>query len=783
MPYKTTFYPFLIKSAALLMLLIGFHTAQSQCCTYTLSMHDSYGDGWNGGYLDVYINTTHQGTYSAANYGTTDTFHICTGDSLKLIYTSGTWETENTYQLYDPAWNLVFGDGPTPQTGIVYAATGNCSSMVIAGSHPCLAIPVDTGQCVVENNTAFSTSGFNAGCASNQGSDMWFRTTVPPSGNISIATDSGSLGDTGLAVWTDTTCLNIHSIGCDDDSGPNLFSLLTFYDLTPGQTLYIQVWGYGGATGSFKLCVRNIEKIKLDSTELPMVMINTLGQNIPNGLKINCMMDIKYNGAGTITHITDPSNVYSGHIGINIHGASSSGYPQRPFGIETRDSLGMNNNVSLLGMPAENDWLLISNYNDRSLIRNTLAHKLFGEMGNNAVKETLCEVMVDSSYQGIYVFSEKIKRDINRVNIATVTYADTTGNELTGGYILQQNVWDPSNSFLCNYSPIDHPGFDIHYLYEYPSVDSIKPSQKTYIASYIDSLETALYSTNFTDTAAGYRKYMDVKSFIDYFIVNELSRNADGFKKSIFYHKDKWSNGGKLKAGPVWDFDWAWKDLGGCSIYSNANGSGWAHHNNDCGTDVYSNGYFVRMFQDTLFTNQLRCTYEHYRQTILDTGYLFHYIDSIKTLVQHAQARHFQMWPILGTSGPAPEIGGIATTYNAEMDTMKAWITRRLVWLDDSIPGHCWPVIDHTGIKENAASGPLHYYPNPGSGAVHFEGIINSESPVEMSVYDVVGKLIDRIKMQTGSIRMDYQLHRKGVYYFKISNEKEILQQGKLIVL
>ena len=108
-------------------------------------------------------------------------------------------------------------------------------------------------------------------------------------------------------------------------------------------------------------------------------------------------------------------------------------HPQPAYGFETRDSAGANNNVSLLGMPAENDWVLLSNFNDRSLIRNTLAYKLFGDMGNYSVRTSLCEVLIDSSYKGIYVFGEKIKRDNNRVHIAKLTSADTTGDDLTGG--------------------------------------------------------------------------------------------------------------------------------------------------------------------------------------------------------------------------------------------------------------------------------------------------------------------------------------------------------------
>jgi hypothetical protein len=773
------------QSAFILLLLFYSTSAKSQCCTYTLSMHDSYGDGWNGGHLEVFINNLSIGTFSATNLGRIDTFQICNDDQVDLYYTAGDYENENTYQLYDSVWNLVFADGPNPQPGTVFSSTCNCLGSLVPGSNPCNALPIDTGQCLDADNTGFQGSGINPNCANNQGADCWFTMQVPPSGNLSFETDSGTITDTGLAVWTDSTCTNLRLLGCDDDGGNNYFSFLTLYDLIPNETIYIQIWGYGGGTGSFQLCVNDLGTVVLDSTELPIVMINTLGQTIVPETKIDCLMDIKFNGPNTITYVSDPANIYSGNIGIEIRGATSASYPQPPYGIETRDENGANNNVSILGMPPENDWVLLSNFNDRSLIRNTLAFKLFGDMGNYSPRTSLCEVLIDSSYKGIYVLGEKIKRDANRVDIANLTLADTTGDDLTGGYILQQNYWDAGNSFQSNYSPIDHPGFDVHFVYEYPDPETILPAQKAYIAAYVDSLETALYSPDFADPVSGYRKYMDVKSFIDYFLVNELSRNGDGFKKSVFFYKDKYSNGGKLKAGPIWDFDWAWKNLYGCSIFETFDGSGWAHHINDCPTDNYSTGWYIRLLQDTTFNNELRCTYENYRQTILDTANLFAYIDSIKNLVQNAQARHFQKWPILGMSGPAPEIGAIATTYNAELDTLKNWITVRLQWLDQNIPGLCIPL--SVEADRSTASDVFRFFPNPANNFVQINYSVSSPANVTICMMNYLGAEVTVfnqgiqcpgnycLKLETANLP-------PGIYFIRFQ-KGSIATTGKLVIV
>lgn len=763
-----------MRSIAILSIVAGIcalsTTANAQCCTYRLALYDTYGDGWQGATLEVRVNEASVGTYSAIGFGNTINFTICDGDSLELVYTTGEWETENAFRLFDASSNTLFADGPEPDAGTVFTTIGNCAAPMLPGGHPCASIPIDTSQCVWADNTGFPTTGLDPGCTIYQGSEIWFTLAVPASGSLVFETQSGTISDTGLGIWTGNNCDNLTLLGCDDDSGTDYYSRLVLEQLTPGQILYVQVLGYAGAQGSFQLCVTEYEPIKLLYSELPIVMINTLGETIVPDTKVDCLMDIKYNGPGNLTYVSDIANIYSGNIGIEIRGATSSGYPQKPFNIETRDVLGDNYNVSILGMPKENDWVLISNYGDRSLLRNLLPAKLFGEMGHYSTRFQLCEVLIDSSYAGIYLFGEKIKRDVGRVNIANLTETEVSGDDLTGGYILQQNVWDPSNSFQSNYSPINHPGLDIHFLYEYPDAAAIQPAQKTYIAAFIDSLETALYSADFANPTVGYRKYLDTKSFIDYFLVNELARNTDGFKKSIFYHKNKHSNGGKLKAGPVWDFDWAWKNISACWMYAGFDGSGWAHRINDCDQqDVNSSEWYVRLLQDSTFSRELRCAYEHYRQTILDTAYLFAYIDSMGIQVQEAQLRHFYKWPILGEAVAAPETGPLATTYYGELDSLKQWIGTRLDWLDANIPGSCFT----TALPEISPSDPLTVYPNPAHDHLVVDYTLTATMPVSVRVYNYLGSEVYSASLGTQSsgahsLRLETGSLPPGLYLLKL---------------
>ena len=157
------------------------------------------------------------------------------------------------------------------------------------------------------------------------------------------------------------------------------------------------------------------QEVTLTSSNLPIIVIDTYEQVIPDEPKISAHMGIIFNGSGEINYITDSSSHYDGDIGIEIRGHSSQHYfPKKQYGLETRDSEGENINVSLLGMPEENDWILYAPYSDKSLMRNVLAYDIAKSLGSYAPRTQFCEVILNNDYVGIYVFMEKIKKDSNR---------------------------------------------------------------------------------------------------------------------------------------------------------------------------------------------------------------------------------------------------------------------------------------------------------------------------------------------------------------------------------
>ena len=365
------------------------------------------------------------------------------------------------------------------------------------------------------------------------------------------------------------------------------------------------------------------------------------------------------------------------------------------------------------------------------------------------------------------------------MDIAKLKATDNAGDSLTGGYIFKSDYWDGSDSWQSNYSPIDHPGFDVHFVYYYPQVDNITPQQQQYLPRFVDTLETALYSAGFTDTANGFRKYVDVPSFVDYLIVNEVSRNGDGFKKSCYYHKDKSSKNEKLMAGPVWDFDWAWKNINECSIYAATDGSGYSYMVNDCNPDVNSPGWMVRMMQDTNFVNSVQCRYSSLRSTVLDTTAMFHYIDSMTTVLTAPAARHFALYQTLGWNNGTPEVDPPPTTFQGEIDKLKAWIGTRITWLDANLPGHCTPPAP-TGIA-NVATGTTHIFPNPAQSAITVQ-LPNGINKATLSITDAAGRTVLQQSVSS-NCRVDLNNLMTGIYICCVTfNEGAPQQITKLCI-
>lgn len=470
------------------------------------------------------------------------------------------------------------------------------------------------------------------------------------------------------------------------------------------------------------------------NSNLPIVILNTNNQGIPDEPKIQAHMKIINNGPGNINHVTDFPNAYNNLIGIERRGSTSGDFPQKSYALETRDVNGTTKDTVLLGLPIEHDWILYAPYNDKTCMRNILTYELANQMGHYASRTVLCELVLNDQYQGIYTLMEKIKRDPNRVAIAKLLPTDISGDDLTGGYIVKidKTTGSSADGWDSQYTASDNT--PIHFLYHYPKPGDIQPQQRDYIQAYVDSFETALASPSFADPNTGYRKYTVPETFIDFLILNELSKNVDGYRLSSFLHKEKDSKGGKLRMGPVWDFNIAWWNADYCA---GDDYTGWQYEfTNTCpGGDWQVPTWWSRLMEDPWFQDEVKCRWTILRQGVLSNNALFAKIDSIAQYINVPKDRHFDQWPLLGIytwPNPSP----IPVDYPGEISALKTWILNRTSWIDSSLTGTC-----HLGlVSQEIAS--LSVYPNPFSEVLTVSWFSTGTSDAQISLFDLQGNRI-----------------------------------------
>jgi len=517
------------------------------------------------------------------------------------------------------------------------------------------------------------------------------------------------------------------------------------------------------------------------SSNLPIIMIETGGYDIPyDNPRLVADMGVIDNGPGLRNSITDTFNNYNGKISIEIHGQSSAGWSKKSYSFETQNPDGTNNNVRLLGFPPENDWILYAPYYDRSFLRNVLTFHLTRQMGWYASRTRYCELVLNGDYRGIYVLMEKIKRDSNRVDIAKLTNRDISGDDVTGGYILKVDKDDWKPGIDSEYPPYSGASQTIRYQYVYPKADKLLPQQEYYIKNFIGAFEFTVNSENFNDPVSGYPKYLNIPSFADNFIINELSRNVDGYRLSSYFYKDKDSKGGKLTAGPVWDYNFSFGNVG---YYNSQYTEGWQleYFLNDDGfknDDGFQLPFWWRkLLYDSAFVQKIIDRWQALRTQVITNENIVQFIDAVADTLDEAKNRNFQIWPGPGEpklpeDGWFPPMDPIADlhTYADEINYLETWISSRIDWIDQNI-----------GLLLNTAKPPPQTYgfflgqnlPNP----VVYETTIRYQIPshlhVTLNIYNIFGEKV-AILVDAFQERGEYFVNWKpvdvanGVYIYEI---------------
>jgi len=511
------------------------------------------------------------------------------------------------------------------------------------------------------------------------------------------------------------------------------------------------------------------EPLTFNESNLPIIMINTLGQMIPDEPKIEVHMGIINNASG-INKQTDPFNEYDGKIAIEMRGSSSMMFEKKNYSIETRTVTGENNNVPLLGMPAENDWVLHGPYSDKTLMRNALTFHLGNQMGRWAPRTRFCELYINNDYRGVYVLMEKIKRDLNRVNISKLNPDEITGSDLTGGYILSI---DRADDYWISQYPGMYGG-DIVINYIYPEYSDMPFQQKKYIRDYVTSFENALGGTHFRDPVRGYRAYADINSFIDYFLINELNRNVDAYRLSAFFYKDKED---KLNMGPLWDHNLS---FGNADYYEAFNPQGWVMYGIEPGDWYQVPFWWERLREDDFFNTEMKKRWQYLRQGPFSQEFIFEFIDSVCTLLDAAKDRNFYRFPVFGQYiWPNYFIGH---TYEEEINFIKEWITERLDWMDSQIE-----LINPSNENKIANAYETYAFPNPFSSEVTIRTMLYDSALITITLYNIVGQQFYRMERQCLAGLNDFTIpnimfnNQTGVFIYEVRINGEKLTTGKVI--
>ena len=415
----------------------------------------------------------------------------------------------------------------------------------------------------------------------------------------------------------------------------------------------------------------SIQSQILTDSNLPIVIITTDGGvSIPDEPKVKASMKIIYRGPGQRNYVTDKDNPaflnYDGRIGIEIRGSSSQVSPKKNYGFTTRmvDDV-TNNNVSLLGMPEENDWILGGMVFDTALVRDYLCHRLSERLGNYASRTVYCEVIINNTYMGLYMLQEKLKADDNRIDVKKIKSTDNTLPDLSGGYITKADKLTGGDTRAWIMYSFQNSVVD--YIHELPKPEDATTAQTAYIKGEFFRLEAAA-ENNDISVINGYPAIIDIPSFIDFMIVNEFASNPDAYQYSTYFHKER---NGKLRAGPIWDLDLSFgNDLFQWSLDRSRT---YLWYFEDY---YYNNG--SRFWRDLFHNTQYRCYMSRRWNEVIQPGQPFNqaslhaFIDSTVAHISEAVAREYQRW---GKSGiHTQRIADIKTFMAARTD----WITSNI---------------------------------------------------------------------------------------------------------
>lgn len=423
-------------------------------------------------------------------------------------------------------------------------------------------------------------------------------------------------------------------------------------------------------------------------THLPLVVIDTEGVEIPGkplsrytnedgrvemkytmaadgDTRISASMKIIDNEDG-YNHADDVAAVET-DIRIRVRGRSSRSFAKSSYAIKLVNKDQTNNNQRIMGMDAHHDWVLYGPYLDKTDLRNYMFYNISGEIMDYAPNVRYCEVILNGQYQGLYLMVETITAGDNgsrleiEVNKKYQTYT---------GYVVRIDQNGDTEEHADSFTGYTYRrAHDVDFEIVYPGDSKLTPELDRSIAQDFSDFEKALYSYDYDSDTAGYKKYIDVESFIDAFLISEITANYDFGGLSTYVYK---SIDNRLRVC-MWDFN------NSCDNFDHP--VGWRSF------ELEGTIWYVMLMRDEDFTERVIARYRSLREKWFSDAYITEYIDETAAFLDDAIDRDRARWADTYASGHGLHVDESRNpqTYDEALDQLKRYLYRRLEWLDENI--------------------------------------------------------------------------------------------------
>jgi hypothetical protein len=454
-------------------------------------------------------------------------------------------------------------------------------------------------------------------------------------------------------------------------------------DLTATTQLRAQAFVGGAPAGRVRTALYICRTFDFTSS-LPIVIVDGYGGGKPMDKDVYKDAAVMFfepaSGTASVANIPTVAS----RAGYHVRGQSSANFPQTPYKIELWDDTNADLDYPVLGMPSDSDWALIAPYYDRALVRNPFVYELGREMGLQAPRTRFAEVYInyagralaETDYQGIYWVTETIKNNKVRTNLKQLDETETVLPEISGGYIFKFDQAAAEQPILtCTGSPMlggrGGGGMtgtcwrDLEVVDPDPLIDP----QKTWLTQHIQTFHDSLHAT----PIGNYATYIDLPSFVDYLLVNELTRNVDAYVRSAFYHKDR---DGKIKAGPLWDYNFALA-VGGSGTIDPMGGWQFAGTRN-------VNNWYQKLTAQPSFMDMVKARWKSLRGNLMSQAALDQRItDLIAPLAGAPIAHDYAKWPVSTVYANTGIVRGpTVATFEGQVQALRTYIAARLTWMD-----------------------------------------------------------------------------------------------------